>query len=165
MRRAVVAAKARVSEPWPERRAAARAVRRDGAEETQRFVSANFAALLDEMEPDCVRPAQRVDAAAQEVVDAAADRDQCHQRVEAVAQIVLGQTPDGDVPPSAADGLLREAERLIARGGEHVPDSGLGCVRGLASRSLPSRSRRSPRFVLSAPRVVADGTLKRETML
>ena len=29
----------------------------DCAEETQRFVSANFAALLDEMEPDCVRAA------------------------------------------------------------------------------------------------------------
>ena len=96
---AVAAAKARVGEPWPERRAALRAVRRDRADGTQRFASANFSALFDEWSPDCVRAAQRVDAAAQEVLDAAADHDRCHQRVEAVAQIVLAQTAYGDVPP------------------------------------------------------------------
>ena len=54
-------------------------------------------------------------------IDAAADRDQRHQRVEAVAQIVLGQTAYGDVASSSADGLVREAERLLARGGERAP--------------------------------------------
>lgn len=75
-----------------------------------RFGSTRPDSRFDRIHAECASPRTReIDSQ-----DAAAERDRCQQRVEALAQIVLGQTRSAGVSPSDAEGLVREAETIVA---------------------------------------------------
>jgi hypothetical protein len=117
----LAAARSRAAQPWEERRAALHAVARERQAATHRHAAEHFGVLLEEIETGSVQAADRVDAALRELLDAVAERAAAARRVEALVILVRGRTAFGDVPPSRADAVAREAERLLGEGGEPPP--------------------------------------------
>jgi hypothetical protein len=114
-------ARAADAAPWGERRTALRAAIGDHHNRVQAFIAAHFVELLAELEEDGEQAAHKVNDAAAALVEAAHERDACSKRVDALVTAVRGQSKFGDVAISRSEAVAREAERLLAEGGEVGP--------------------------------------------
>jgi hypothetical protein len=117
LEQALAEADARVAEPWAVRRDGLRAAIRDRERELSQFAAAHLRELVGEAEA-------RGEQAAQDMLTAAASSREAHARREGAAteigQLVAlagGRVHPSDVgPPSNADAVAAEVERLLIRG-------------------------------------------------
>jgi outer membrane murein-binding lipoprotein Lpp len=116
-------AKARsvAASPWGERRQAVTEAIHGHQGRVGAFVAEHFAELVEEVEADGAEAARAVDAAAASLVAAYHDRDRASQRLDALIATVNGRSNFGDVTPSRSESITREAEKLLASGGEAAP--------------------------------------------
>jgi chromosome segregation ATPase len=118
---ALAKARAAHAAPWGERRQALREAINGHQGRVQAFAAAHFAELVAEVEQDGAEAAERVDAAAEKLVEAAHERDRAAQRLDALNATVRGRSRPGDVARSHGEALLREATQLLQEGGEVAP--------------------------------------------
>jgi chromosome segregation ATPase len=116
-------AKAKVANaaPWGERRQALREAIAGHSGRVQRFVAEHFGELVEEVEAAGKEAADDVDAAAEALVTAWRKRDTASQRLDALLATVRGASRFGDVTLSRSEPVTREAEKLLAGGGEVAP--------------------------------------------
>jgi hypothetical protein len=116
----LVEARAAANEPWSQRAEGGRRALSDLDRRIAAHVVAHFDQLRADVEAEAVAVAERLDRAAQEVVDAHTERAQVEGRLLTLASTVARVRP-GDVFRSRADALAREAGRLLGRDGEQPP--------------------------------------------
>ena len=87
----------------------------------QTFIAAHFAELAKEVEKDGKAAADAVDAAAGKLVAAYQERARCSHRLDTLIATINGTSRSGDVTLSRAEAVVREAERLLQKGGEISP--------------------------------------------
>jgi hypothetical protein len=116
---ALQAARLEVAAPWPERREAARRSARAARDDVARFVGANIITLLEDLGPASRAAADRINAAAQEVLAAYAERAAVEAEVLGLIALTRRVEPR-DVGRTRAETLAREAERLLAVGEDPV---------------------------------------------
>jgi chromosome segregation ATPase len=109
---ALAKTKAKASEPWPERIADAQAAARDARAAVQRLAAEKFDELREELEQEGVEAAERLTAAAAEVVAAYAEREAVAGRLTALAATAGAPLRPGDVAWSKAERLALEARRV-----------------------------------------------------
>jgi hypothetical protein len=114
-------ARAVAASPWGERRQAINEAIQGHQARVQRFVAEHFAELVEEVEQDGEQAAQAVDDAAAKLVAAARERDIASHRLDALIATVNGRSNFGDVTLSRSEPVTREAEKLLASGGEVAP--------------------------------------------
>ena len=118
---ALLKAKTAHAAPWGERRSAIQQAINGHQGRVQAFVAEHFAELVDEIEQDGAKAARAVDAAAGTLVTAYQERARCSQRLDTLIAAINGTSRSGDVALSRADGLFREADRMLQKGGEAAP--------------------------------------------
>jgi hypothetical protein len=120
LEQALAAARAKQAEPWGERIAGARAALRDVDVSLRAFTAEHFAELVEDKEADGRAVAARVDGAAGTLISLNAELQGVAREIAALASQV-GVLQPGDVAFSRAEALVREAQRLVANGGEAAP--------------------------------------------
>jgi hypothetical protein len=118
---ALVKARARQGEPWPERLQGARGRVRACDISLREHVSQNLGALARSIEDDGEAAASDLARACTEVIEAFHRREECSRRLGALL-VLTGRmvTPDDVGPPSHAEAVVREANHLL-QVGEPVP--------------------------------------------
>jgi hypothetical protein len=114
-------ARAVAASPWGERRQAISEAIGGHHNRLQNYAGEHFAELVEEVEEDGEQAAQAVDAAAASLVAAYVERDRASQRLDALIALVRGASRFGDVALSRSQPVKREAEKLLAEGGEVAP--------------------------------------------
>jgi hypothetical protein len=133
-------AKAKAAEPWTERLDGARAAARDADRQLREFTAANLGELVAMLEKEGQQTADRINAAASELIAAWSEWEAIATRIGATITLV---TPPGpyDVSRSTAEQTARAAMVLINDGGANGPtldrnaapwDTLLGAERGPA---------------------------------
>jgi hypothetical protein len=107
--------------PWAERRSAIEQAIGEHRGRVQAYVGANFGALVEEVEADGKMAAEAVDAAAEKLVEAYYERDRAAKRLDALLAVTRGASRFGDVALARSEPSVREAEKLLAEGGEVAP--------------------------------------------
>jgi hypothetical protein len=120
LERELAAAKAATHEPWAERIAGVEAAARDVDRAVALYVAGNLDELLAELHENAEAAASAVDAACRELVTAYHRRQTVDAHVIAVAATVRIPRA-GDVAPTRAEAVVREANRLLDGGGEQAP--------------------------------------------
>jgi hypothetical protein len=87
----------------------------------QTYIATHFAELAKEVEQDGKAAADAVDAAAGKLVAAYHERAIVSQRLDTLIAAINGTSQPGDVTPSRAEAVVREAERMLQTGGETPP--------------------------------------------
>jgi ElaB/YqjD/DUF883 family membrane-anchored ribosome-binding protein len=118
--RALTQARITAGEPWAERRAGVQQAIRDADRAIGDFAAGNLDELLAEQTEDADAAAEAVNQAAQALVTAAAERQAVEARIASLCALVRTARP-GDVMRSRARDAVREAQRLLAAGGERAP--------------------------------------------
>ena len=113
-------AKARVEEPWSERRDAAVAHRRAVDAEYATFVSDHLDELVTQEEADGQTAADRINELAAATVATFSELRACADRIAALA-VVCGPVRPGDVSFSRAEQFVHAASDLLIAGGEQGP--------------------------------------------
>jgi hypothetical protein len=116
----LAAAKARAAEPRSERVEGAQAAGRDVERRLREFVAGNLGELVTAIETDGELAAQRLNAAAADLLAAAADWRAAEQRIGQTITLVHRPTPH-DVTRSQAEEAVRAVAALVAAGGENGP--------------------------------------------
>jgi hypothetical protein len=116
----LAAAKLKQAEPWQERLDGARAAARDVDRQLREFTAANLGELVDTLEQEGQAVADRINAAAAELVSAHADWEAIAGRIGATISMVSHPGPY-DVSRSQAEQTVRAAVALINGGGENGP--------------------------------------------
>lgn len=114
-------AKAKAAEPWLERIEGTRASVPDADRATREFIAAHLDDLLADLHADGQAVAERVNAAAAELVAAFTRRERIAAEISQLASQVARVDP-GDVSFSKAEALSREAARFVQLGGETPPE-------------------------------------------
>jgi hypothetical protein len=117
---ALTKARSKAAEPWAERRGGQQAAARDHDRKVALFVGENFPALYGDLAEDAEAAAASVDSAARALVSAYHERMAVEQRVTALSAWVRAPHP-GNVAGTRSEAVVREAERLLAEGGERAP--------------------------------------------
>ena len=117
---ALVKARAASAEPWSERVRGAESAATDAAGAVQRFATANYAALMGELDEDAAAAAERCNAVLEAVQDAHYERERVSGRVAALAALA-GLNRPNLVPESKLTRLARDAEAVLMAGGEVAP--------------------------------------------
>jgi hypothetical protein len=120
LEKALADAKITAAEPWVERAEGARRRARDGDQAVRSFTVEHLSELVAALEADGAAAASRLNAACEALVAAYGERESVARQIAAVVGQSGGMRP-GDVSGSSADGLAREAQRLIQAGGEQGP--------------------------------------------
>lgn len=116
----LAAARARAQEPWPERRAGAEEAGRDADNAIGRFITENLDGLLGELQEEGEAAAAGVSAAANALIGAFHERMAVEARLTALCALIRPARP-GDIQPTHAEQLVREATTLLRAGGEPPP--------------------------------------------
>jgi hypothetical protein len=116
----LAAAKLKQAEPWQERLDGARAAARDVDRQLREFTAENLAELVETLEQEGQAVADRINAAAAELVSAHADWEAIAGRIGATISMVSHPGPY-DVSRSTAEQTVRAAVALINDGGEQAP--------------------------------------------
>jgi chromosome segregation ATPase len=120
LEQALAEAKSAVDEPWPERIEGARRAARDAQAEVQRFAGENLAELVAALEADGQLAADRINAAATEMLVGQQAWEQAAQQIGALLSL-LGAVSPSDVSRTRCEQLAQEASRLLREGGETGP--------------------------------------------
>jgi len=117
---ALVRARVQAAAPWAERREGVRAAAREADAALRTFVAEHLDELLAEAAEDAEDAAEAVNRACRLVESAFHARQAAEQRVTWLASLV--RIPRvGDVQATRAEAVVREANRLLAEGGETPP--------------------------------------------
>jgi hypothetical protein len=116
----LTAAKLKQAEPWQERLDGARAAARDVDRELREFTAANLGELVEALEQEGQAVADRINAAASELIAAHAEWEAIAGRIGATITLVQAPGPY-DVSRSTAEQTVRAAVVLINDGGENGP--------------------------------------------
>jgi chromosome segregation ATPase len=106
--------------PWAERRDGVRAAIRDADHATRTFVAEHLDELLAELADEADAAASAVDRACHALITAYRERQAVESRVTELCALVRPPRP-GDIVRTRSEALAREAERLLAQGGEAAP--------------------------------------------
>jgi hypothetical protein len=117
---ALTQARLKAGSPWAERREGVRQAMRDADQAVTTFVGEHLDELLGELREDAEAAAEAVNRAAARLVDAYHARMAVEQRVSSICAMVRLPRP-GDIVYTRAAAVAREAERLLAEGGEAPP--------------------------------------------
>jgi hypothetical protein len=118
--RALTEARARAGGPWAEKRAGIHAAMREADQAVTSHVAENLDELLGELAEDAQAAAAETNRACARLIDAYAERARVEQRVTSLCAIIRHPRP-GDIVYTRAAAVAREAERLLAEGGEAAP--------------------------------------------
>jgi hypothetical protein len=110
-------AKAKAAEPWSERIAGAQAASRDVERRLRQFTADNLGELVTAIEVDGELAAQRLNAAAADLLAAAAEWRSAEARIGQTIALVHRPTPH-DVSRSRSEEVVRAVAALVAAGGE-----------------------------------------------
>jgi hypothetical protein len=117
---ALVKARAKAAEPWPERIDGARAAVRDADRALREHVAEHLEELVTALEQEGEAAARAVDEAAANLITARLERDRIARAIGSIITKVSRPGPM-DVSRSRADQLARDAAALAAAGGEDAP--------------------------------------------
>ena len=118
-RKRLADAKATADEPWSLRAEGGRRALSDLDRRISTHVLETFDQLRADIEGEAVQAAERIDRAAQEIIDAFREREQISTRLMGLTSVISTPRP-GDVNRSRADQLAREAGKLMDGGGERA---------------------------------------------
>jgi chromosome segregation ATPase len=113
-------AKSAAEEPWPERIEGTRRASRDAQAKVQRFAAENLPELVAALEADGQIAADRINAAATEMLVSQQAWEQAAQEIGALLSL-LGPVSPSDVSRTRCEQLAQEASRLLREGGETGP--------------------------------------------
>jgi hypothetical protein len=116
----LAAAKQKAAEPWQERLDGARAAARDVVRELREFAAENLGELVEALEQEGQATADRINAAAAELIAAHAEWEAIAGRIGATITMVSHPGPY-HVSRSTAEQTVRAAVALINDGGEQGP--------------------------------------------
>jgi len=116
----LAAARERAGQRWSERAAGARAAVRDLGARTREYVGENLAELVEVHEAEGEIAAAKLNAAATELLAAAAEWNSVASMLGATITLVASPSP-GDVGRSQAEEAVRAVAVLVADGGERGP--------------------------------------------
>jgi chromosome segregation ATPase len=118
--RELTQARITAGEPWAERRDGVRAAIRDADHATRTFVAEHLDELLADLVDEAEAAATAVDRACHALITAYRERQAAESRVTELCAMVRPPRP-GDIVRTRSEALAREAERLLAQGGEAAP--------------------------------------------
>jgi hypothetical protein len=113
-------AKAEADAPWAERIEGARRAARDAHQPVQVFVAKNLHELVQVRQADGAAAADRINAAATELLAAYGEWNRIATGISGLAALVWTVRP-GDVSTTRCEALAKEASRLLQEGGEVAP--------------------------------------------
>jgi chorismate mutase len=120
LEQALAEAKATAEQPWPERVEGARQAVRDADRELQQFQGEHLSELVEALEADGKIATEKLNDAAEALVQAFGKREEIARQIGAVASQV-GRTHPGDVTFTTAQAVAQAARELLQRGGETAP--------------------------------------------
>ena len=118
--RELTEAKIAYGQPWAERRAGVHAAIRDAEQGVTAFVVEHLGELIAELHEDAEAAAEDLNRACRALEAAYARRMSVEEQVTRLASTVRPARP-GDVRRTRAEAVVRDAERLLAEGGETPP--------------------------------------------